>query len=312
MYDLIIIGGGPAGLTATVYALRKRLNFLLISRDLGGKTNYRLELPNTDRRLVITGEEIINRFVNEIESLDFARVMAKAEQVEQIPGGYRVQVHNGNTYAARTLVVATGANARSLNVPGERDYLMRGLSYSALSYAQLFVERNAIVIGDTDKALRAAMELARSAHHVTLVASAASAGGAQGALNSTWAQYLRKLPNVTILEGFQVTQVKGNGHAHALVVTDGSAERELRADGIFVELGLVPNSDLVAGVVQRDELGRIMIDPHNRTSAVGIFAAGDVTNAYAEQVLIAIGEGAKAALAAYEFLLAQSLEEHAQ
>src|SRR5574341_2459106 len=108
MYDLIIIGGGPAGLTATVYALRKRLNVLLITKDLGGKTNYRLQLPDVEHHLVINGEEVVNRFVNEIEYLYFTRVMDKVEQVEPIPGGYNIHVRGGREYSAKALILATG------------------------------------------------------------------------------------------------------------------------------------------------------------------------------------------------------------
>ncbi len=299
MYDLVIIGGGPAGLTATMYALRKRLNFLLISRDLGGKTNYALDLPNTDRHHVISGDEIIKRFVNEIEHLDFARVLARVQEVQEIQGGYRIKTQEDKTYDARAIVIATGANARSMNVPGEREFLMRGISYSALSYAPLFADRTAIVVGDTDDALRATLELARIAHHVTLVTPNPLTD------ESAWSVPLRYWDNVTVLEGYRPTRVKGQTFARALVVQFEGEERELQADGIFVEMGLEPNSDFVAGLLLRDENGRILTDAHNRTSAPGIFAAGDVTNAPAEQVLIAIGEGAKAALGAYEFILAQ-------
>jgi thioredoxin reductase len=304
MYDLIIIGGGPAGLTAAIYALRKRLNMLLISKDLGGKTNYRLQLPDLDHHLVINGEEVVNRFVNEIEYLYFTRVMDKTEKVEPILGGYTVHVRGGRMYSAKALVLATGANGRCLNVPGEKEYLMRGLCYSAVSYAPLFVDRVTAIVGDSDLALRAAAELAQIARRVTLVAPT------HGELESAVGKRLHSLPNVVILEGYRAEQVNGeNGYARSVVVRKDGDEREITADAIFVELGLVPNSDFVANLVARDADGRIKIDARNRTSAPGVFAAGDVTNAYAEQVLIAIGEGAKAALSAYEYLLGQPMEE---
>jgi len=304
MYDLIVIGGGPAGLTATIYALRKRLNVLLLTKDLGGKTNYRLQLPNVDYHLVINGEEVVNRFVNEIAYLDFTRVMDGVERIETEPHGdapheaaYAVTTRGGTRFTTRSIIVATGARPVRLEVPGEREFLMRGLCYSAVSYAPLFIDKAAVVIGETGLALRAAAELARIARMVTLVAPT------HGDLGSPLGQKLRTLANVTVLEGFEVERVNGINYAHSLTIGKGSDVRELFADGFFVELGLLPNSALVADLVARDDTGRIMIDSRNRTSAPGIFAAGDVTNAYAEQVLIAVGEGTKAALSAYEYLL---------
>lgn len=303
MYDLIIIGGGPAGLTATIYALRKRLQVLLITKDLGGKTNYRLQLPNIEHHLVINGEEVVNRFVNEIDYLDFSRKMEKVEKIEAVAGGYNVRVRNDGEYASKALIVATGANARRLNVPGEKDFMMRGLCYSAVSYAPLFIGRDTVIVGDSSLALRAAAELAQIARYVTLVAPA------HGELDSALGRRLRASPNVVVLEGYQVERVNGDEFARSLAISRNGEARQIHADAFFVELGLVPNSDLVNGLVALDGMGRIEIDARNRTSAPGIFAAGDVTNAYAEQVLISIGEGAKAALSAYEYLLEQPVGE---
>ncbi len=312
MYDLIIIGGGPAGLTAAVYAIRKRLNVLLISKDLGGKTNFRLQLPEVEKHLVINGEETVNRFVNEIRYLDFARTIDKVDKIEEISGGYRITTRGGKehehpqtAYEARAIVVATGTRGRFLDVPGEKNYLMRGLCFSAMSYAPLFIEKNTIVVGDEDLALRAALELALIAKHVTLVAPA------PGKLDNLVGRRLRKAENVLILEGYHPTEVKGDVYARSLVIAKNGDTRELHADAIFVELGLKPNSEMLAGLVEMEADGRVKIDSQNRTSRPGIFAAGDVTNVYAEQVLIAIGEGAKAALSAYDYLLTLPLEEPA-
>jgi thioredoxin reductase len=302
MYDLIIIGGGPAGLTATVYALRKRLNVRLITKDLGGKTNYRLQLPHSEHHLVINGEETLNRFVNELEYLEFARVMETAEQVSKIAGGYRVRTGHGQAYDARAVIVATGAAAKRLNVPGEREFLRRGLSYSAISYAPLFIERDVVVVGDGERALQATVELAHIARRVTFLPLAASL------LDSDLGRRLHTFTNVSVLENYRVESVKGDEFARALVVAaPNGATRELEADGFFIELGLLPNTELVRGLVALNANGCIEVDARNHTSAPGLFAAGDVTDAFAEQVLIAIGEGAKAALSAFEYLLHQPL-----
>ncbi len=297
MYDLIILGGGPAGLTATIYALRKRLNVLLITRDLGGKTNYRLQLPFVNKYLVISGEEIVNRFMNEINYLEFARVFDKAEKIKKIDRGYEVATREGKIFQTKTLIVATGALGRLLDVPGEKEYMMRGLCYSAVSYAPLFIDRKAVVIGDTLLALRSTAELARIANTVSLVAPS------HGDLESQLGRKVRTAPNVEVYEGFRVTAVKGDDYARRITIRKDKEELELEADAFFVELELVPQSQIVEDLVELDELDRIKIDGTNKTSAEGIFAAGDVTNLIAEQVLIAVGEGAKAALSAYEYIL---------
>ena len=312
MYDLIIIGGGPAGLTAAIYGLRKRLDVLLISKDLGGKTNWRLQLPDVQHHLVINGEEVVNRFVNEIHYLDFARVLDKVERVEPIAGGYRVftrggkeHEHAASSYDAKALIIATGTQGKFLDVPGEREFMMRGLCFSAMSYAPLFIDRTGVVVGDSKLALMAALELAQIAKHVTLVAPT------RGELDTPLGQHLRTLSNVLILEGYAAVQVNGDDYARSLIVKKNGDQRELATDVIFVELGLKPNSEFIANLIELEADGRIKIDNNNRTSLPGIFAAGDVTNVYAEQVLIAVGEGAKAALAAYEYLLSQPVEETA-
>ncbi len=297
MYDLIILGGGPAGLTATVYALRKRLNVLLITRDLGGKTNYRLQLPFVEKHLVITGEEVVSRFANEIDYLEFARVFDVTEKVEKTEAGFKLSTREGNTYEAKAIIVATGALGRLLKVPGEKEFMMRGLCYSAVSYAPLFIERDVVVIGDTKLALRSTAELARIAKKVTLVAPT------HGELDSSMGTNILAAENVEVLEGYQVDEVQGDEYARTIIVSKNGEKADLSADAFFVELELQPQSEIVKDIVELDEQDRIMIDARNRTSTEGLFAAGDVTNVIAEQVLIAVGEGAKAALAAYEYLL---------
>ncbi|MEW6239540.1 MAG: NAD(P)/FAD-dependent oxidoreductase [Chloroflexota bacterium] len=298
MYDLIVIGGGPAGLTAAVYAIRKRLNVLLLTRDLGGKTNYRLALPWIEEYQVIRGLETVNKFRNELEYLDFARHMEAVEKVTKENGSFMVNTKGGANLEARALIVATGTRQVRMDVPGEKEYTMKGLCYSALSYAPLFIDKTTIVIGGEDLALRSAGELATVAKRVHLVCAD------EKALDSPLGMKLQKAPNVDVLKGHQVVEVKGDQFARTLVLKDPSGKKiEIHADGMFVEKALTPNSQMVADLVALDERGRIVVDTACRTSVPGIFAAGDVTNSYAEQVLVAIGEGAKAALSAYEYLL---------
>jgi alkyl hydroperoxide reductase subunit F len=298
MYDLIVIGGGPAGLTAAIYAIRKRLQVLLVSKDLGGKTNYHLDLPDVEEYQVIRGIEVVNRFKNELEYLKFARHMEPVEKIVREDGNFVVYTKGGGELLARAIVIATGARHQWLNVPGEREFLSRGLCYSALSYAPLFIDKDAVVIGNGELALRSASELATVAEHVHLV------GPDKAILDTALGEKLVRAPNVTILENYKVTAVAGNGYCNEVVVKapDGH-ESVISTDGAFVEMGLTANSNMVAGLVELDERGFIKVDSYCRTNVPGIFAAGDVTNVYAEQVLVAVGEGAKAALSAYDYLL---------
>ena len=298
MYDLIVIGGGPAGLTATIYAIRKRLNVLLISKDLGGKTNYRLALPWIEDYQVIRGLEIVNKFRSELEYLKFARHMEPVDQIEKQADGFVIKTRGGGELHAKAVIIATGTKQQRLTVPGEKDFIMRGLCYSALSYAPLFIDRKTVVVGDGDLALRSAAELSTVAKHVHLV------GASGDVLTSDLGKKLVNAPNVTVLEKYKVTEVKGNGFADRVVVKSPEGEEKvIDAEGTFIEMNLIPNSQMVAHLVELDEQGRIKIDCYARTSVPGLFAAGDVTDTYAEQVLVAVGEGAKAALSAYEYLL---------
>ncbi len=297
MYDLIIIGGGPAGLTAASYAIRKRLNVLLVSRDLGGKTQWHLSLPWIEDYQVIRGLEIVNKFKNELEYLDFARHIEGVEKVERDGESFTVITKGGAILQARAVIVATGTRQVRLNVPGEKEFMMKGLCYSALSYAPLFIDRTTMVVGDRDLAMRAAAELSTIAEKVYLVCPAADLP------QTPIGQKLQSAPNVTVLKNTQVVEVKGDQFARSAVLKDDTGTHELTADAIFVEMALTPNTQMVKGLVDLDDEGRIRVDCGSRTNVPGIFAAGDVTSGFAEQVLIAVGEGAKAALSAYEYLL---------
>jgi NADH-dependent peroxiredoxin subunit F len=297
MYDLIIVGGGPAGLTAAIYAIRKRLNVLVLSKDLGGKTNYRLSLPWIEDYQIIRGLDVVNKFRNELEYLEFARHIEAVDKVEKVENHFVVTTRGGAELQSKAVIIATGTRQVRMEVPGEKEYTMKGLCYSALSYAPLFIDKSVIVVGNEDLALRSAGELSTIAHEVTMVCSDAT-------LETPLGQKLQQSPNVKIMKDCEVVEVRGDTYARRLILKDKSGQIiEKQADGMFVEKALTPNTKMVQGLVDMDEQGRIIVDSACRTSVPGLFAAGDVTNSYAEQVLIAVGEGAKASLSAYEYLL---------
>ena len=298
MYDLIVVGGGPAGLTSTIYAIRKRLDVLMVTRDLGGKTNYRLGLPWIEDYQVIRGLEVVNKFKSELEYLKFARQMDTVDQITKKDDGFVVETRDGSKLNTKAVIIASGTRQKRLEVPGEQKYIMKGLCYSALSYAPLFIDKKTVVIGDGDLALRSAGELATVAEQVVLVCES----GAE--LETPLGKKLTQADNVTILEGYRVLEVQGDEFAKLVLLQDPKGNPvKVTADGTFIEMALNPNSGMVANLVKLDEQGHILVDCANRTSLPGVFAAGDVTTTYAEQVLVAVGEGAKAALSAYDYLL---------
>jgi alkyl hydroperoxide reductase subunit F len=298
MYDLIIVGGGPAGLTAAIYAIRKRLNVFLVSLDLGGKINYRMVMPDDETHQVIRGVEIVEKFWRELDYLEFARHLEPVTKISKDAENFLIETAGGDMLQAKSIIFATGARVIPLGVPGEKEFLGRGLSYSALSHAPLFIGKRTAVIGDGRLALRAVAELSLNAEAVHLIAESPEI------VETPLVQRLANNLKVIIWEGYRVKEIQGTASAERIIMaTEEGATAEVEIDGVFVEIGLIPNSEPVRNLAETDEQGRVKVDNLNRTSCPGLFAAGDVTDAFAEQVLIAVGEGAKAALSAYDYLL---------
>lgn len=308
MYDVIIVGGGPAGLAAAVYAAQKRLNTLLIAKDLGGQTAYHLALPWVEAvgPWSVRGLEVVRRFQDELALCGVAHRSATVEAIRENGESFLVTTggeapSNGEALPARAVIVASGVRHQPLGVPGEEEFHLRGVCYSAASYAPLFEGRTVAVIGEGELAVRSAAELMTLAKQVYFVCGHAEM------LVMPLGPILRAAPNVRILEGSTVQGIKcttADGFANCLSIQGPQGEAEdLAVEGVFVEKGLSPNSEMVRGLAATDAAGRIIVDALNCTSMDGLFAAGDVTNLYAEQVLVAVGEGAKAALSAYDYLL---------
>lgn len=298
MHDLMIVGGGPGGVAAAAYSLHLGLDTLLIAPDLGGKVNYPFAIRGLEMKNVVYGSELVRTFAAKIGSdSHLANTVAKVEKIE---GGFRATLGDGGTREGRSLLITTGAKPRRLYVPGEDEFWGRGLSYSAVSHAPFFVGKEVAVIGNDRRAQVAALELCRAAHRVLLIAPRPQA------LDEALMERVQEQGNVDVFRGWEVIEVEGDEFVTGLRLQNNQGTiREVRLDGVFVELGLIPNSDFVAHLVERDEQGRIKVDQQAATSHDGIFAAGDVTNVYAEQVPIALGEGIKAALSASEYLVGQ-------
>jgi alkyl hydroperoxide reductase subunit F len=294
MYDLIIIGGGPAGLTAAVYALNKRLETLVISEDLGGKTAYGFAAKGYEGHEVIRGGEVVEKFKRQLEYLNFAHQIDRVTKVVAEGKGYVVLTQSNKRFEAKAVILATGAQPKRLDVPGEKKLIGKGLSYSAISHAQLFIEREPAIVGSNLRALQAAAELATIAKQVHLVLPE------KGESDSAFGKKVRANPKVKVYEA-ALKEVRGDQFVESIVVGD----QTIKVDGLFIEAGVNPGSKIVADLGITDANGRVVVNSKCATSKPGIFAAGDVTDVFIEQVLVAIGEGAKAALSAYEYLLNQ-------
>ena len=298
-YDLIIVGGGPAGLTAAAYAIRKRIETMLVSEDLGGKTNYKFSVPGVETHPIIDGEELVSKFKSQLQYLDFARHLDRVTKVERTADGFVVSTKNGESFKGRAAIIATGVMPRMLNVPGEKEFLGRGVSYSAVSHAPLFIDMNVAVIGQGTTALQAVAELAQIAKFVSAI------GTPTKLIESDLGQKLKASNKVKFLTDYEVEEIRGKAAVEEILIRNKSSKVEevIPVQGIFVELGYQTDGDLYSHMVKTTADGRIMISENNQTNIPGLFAAGDITDVNAQQVVIAIGEGANAALSAYNYLL---------
>lgn len=302
MHDLLILGAGPAGLAAASYALRKHLDVQLVSREIGGKTNLRVEFPGTLSHQVLRAHELVHSFKNTVEYLSHAHTIAATRAVALLDGHVELELETSgggpSTLAGRCLIVATGARPRPLRVPGETQFFGKALGYSSISYSHLLAEKRVFLVGDSQRTVDDARELAWQAEEVVLLLQEA------GRYESLYREQLAELDNVTLIEGMSVSEFRGGEFCEAVHLTDAEGSEEtIEADAFFVQLQPEPQSALVAQFVDTDPEGRIIVDMRNRTTRPGVFAAGDVTNVGFEQILIALGEGSKASLSAYQYLM---------
>jgi len=301
MHDLIIIGGGPAGLAAATYALGTQLDVVLVCASFGGKAGARQQLADQIGPEHLVGEEAFKGLWHTVAAHPTRIVEGLVVGLFNRDGMFHVMTE-GATLRARAVIVATGAQPTMLGIPHERQFIGHGLGYSIATHAHLAAGREVAVVGTTARALRGVAELVQRASRILLIAPY------PGELDSVLGQRLRADPRIHLLEGYTVAEVETNaGAVHAILVTRRGAVQRLPVQAVFVDLGLVPNSQMLRQFVDLDAQGFIIVDAQHQTSQPGIFAAGDVTSAIGEQILIAIGEGARAAQSAYDYILAQRL-----
>lgn len=300
IFDLIIIGAGPAGITASVYAARKRMNFLVISRDIGGQAGWSGNIENYTGYQFITGLELTAKFQEHMQR--YSVLVKENEDVLEVVNkdGVIFVRTNKAGYEAKTAIIASGKRSKELGVPGEKEYKNRGLTYCATCDGPLFSDKDVAVVGGGNSALDAVLQLVRIARHIYIINNTAELTG-----DKIMQERVRGSSKVSIINNAQVRAVVGGKMVSGIrVVESGGKEELLAVQGVFVEIGLVSSSEFARGV-DKNERGEIKVDCYNRTSSPGIFAAGDVSNVPEKQIIIAAGEGAKAAIGAFKYLMRQ-------
>jgi len=292
-YDMIIVGAGPAGLTAAVYAGRYLLNTLVIGELKGGTISGAYKVCNFPSYKSITGMELTGKLVEQVR---FLGIEIKQERVEEIKekNGFEVKT-SGSVYSSKAIVLATGSEKRKLNVKGEKEFLGRGVSYCATCDAAFFRDRVVAVVGGSNAALTAAILLSEYAKKVYIIYRK----GFFFRPEPAWIKQVEENEKIETVFNSNVKGIKGSKSVEKIALDSG---RELSVDGVFVEIGLTPNAGLAEKIDLNLDKGHIITDKNQKTSLQGVFAAGDITNNPLKQAVTAAAEGAVAATSAYEYI----------
>lgn len=303
-FDMLIVGGGPAGAAAAIYAARKGLRTGIVAERFGGQVMDTLAIENFISVTETEGPKFAAALEQHVRA--YPVELIKHERVKQlIPGSpTKLELESGATLSAKSVILATGARWRDMNVPGEAEYRTRGVTYCPHCDGPLFKGKRVAVVGGGNSGVEAAIDLAGVVSHVTLLEFMD-----QLKADDILQRKLRSLPNVEIITNARTTEVLGDGRQVTGLRYENrttSEKHDVPLAGIFVQIGLLPNTDFVKGTVELSKFGEIIVDHHGRTNVPGVFAAGDVTTVPFKQIIIATGDGAKAALGAFDYLIRSS------
>lgn len=303
-FDVLVVGGGPAGAAAAIYAARKGIHTGIVAERFGGQVMDTLGIENfisvketEGPKLVAALEQHVKHYEVDVMNLQRATRLTPGELIE-------VQLENGATLKSKAVILATGARWREMNVPGEKEYKAKGVCFCPHCDGPLFKGKRVAVIGGGNSGVEAAIDLAGIVGHVTLLEFADSLRA-----DAVLQKKLHSLPNVTVIKSAQTTEVTGDGQkVNGLTYQDriSGENRHIELEGIFVQIGLLPNTDWLKGTLELSRTGEIEIDAKGHTSLPGVFAAGDCTTAPYKQIIIAMGSGATASLSAFDHLIRSS------
>ncbi len=296
IYDIIIIGAGPAGITAAVYAARKRMDLLVLTGDIGGQATWSGDVENYTGYQFITGADLAAKFEEHMKT--YKVPVKQGEEVTGISKESNVVIVNTRKaeYRSKTAVIASGKRSKELGVPGEKEFKNKGITYCATCDGPLFAEKDVAVVGGGNSALDAVLQLVNIAGSIYVVNITRELEG-----DAIMREKAMASDKVAVLNGARVVEVTGDKFVKGIKVEQDGTEKTLDVRGVFVEIGLEPNSAF-AEAFDKNELGEIRVNCRAETNVPGVFAAGDVTNVPEKQIIIAAGEGAKAALEAFRYI----------
>lgn len=312
-FDVLVVGGGPAGSAAAIYAARKGIRTGVLAERLGGQTNDTMGIENYISVLETQGPKFAADLESHIRQYG-VELMTRQRASRLVPAsetGNYIEVHteDGGVLKTRSVILSTGARWRNVNVPGEQEYRNRGVAYCPHCDGPLFKGKRVAVIGGGNSGVEAAIDLAGVVSHVTVLEF-----GAELKADAVLVTKLNSLPNVTIKTQAQTTEITGDGtRVNGITYTDRTSgeSQHVELEGVFVQIGLVPNTEFLKGVVELNRFGEIVIDAKCHTNIEGVFAAGDATTVPYKQIVISAGEGAKASLSAFDHLIRTSLPKAA-
>lgn len=305
-YDLAIVGGGPAGIAAATMALNLHLNFIVIAPNLGGKVNYGFSLRDLPNAESIWGAESVLAMEKQFQGIPERHIKESVSAITQEETGiFRMTLVGAQgveqSVRASTVIIATGASPRRLHIDGEEEYWGRGVSYSTVSHAGYMKGRDVAVIGLGIRAATAALRLSTIANHVYLIPKTALTG------DDSRIKQVMNHPKITLMEGWSPQRFTGDEFLQQISLIRDRDFKNLEVDAAFIEMGLIPDKGFARGVIKFDpETGQIPINRLCETAVEGLYAAGDVTDIFAEQIPVAVGEGIKATLSAWEYLARKS------
>jgi alkyl hydroperoxide reductase subunit F len=297
--DVVIVGAGPAGLTAGVYCARKMLKTVIISENIGGQALESWAIENYMGYRMVTGEELMKKFEEQVRTLNIRLELDRVTGIKKEGSLFIVKTVSDVDVRAKALILTQGNRPRKLGVANEEQYLGRGLSVCSTCDGPLYRGKKVAVVGGGNSALQTAVEMSELAASVDLIVRSTIKA------DPVYVEKMRAKTNITVHLNTQVTGVEGDKFLSAITIKNEKGEGRLVLDGVFIEIGWLPNTDMVAELVELNGMKEIVVDINGKTNVPGVFAAGDVTSVRSKQIIIAAGDGAKAALEAFDYLMTE-------